>query len=226
MCSTDANSLISRPVRRKKAVSGLTFEVGSGSRGLTSSHQRCDGKRPCTTCVNGERSDECTYEKWQRSSRMGAGVLPASHDTASHPLNARALSSKPSATGFPSPEPRTRLSSVPPITWPNPSKSASFLLPPPSLTPYERPLASSSRVHREIEQGPLSDVSVAQDMHKTTERVTRPAGSSFTVLPSIHFRAIPRPLQVPLSLIPPERVQISSIAWGDLDMNLCVLLDF
>ena len=42
------------------------------------------------------------------------------------------------------------------------------------------------------------------------------------ILPSTHFQTIPRPLRVPLSLIPPEHMQVSSIAENDLDMTLCV----
>ena len=74
--------------------------------------------------------------------------------------------------------------------------------------------------------GPLSDVSVVWNTHATTECVSRPTGSSFTVLPSLHFRAIPRPRQVPLSLILPECVQISPITGGDLNMTLYVLFWF
>ena len=46
--------------------------------------------------------------------------------------------------------------------------------------------------------------------------------SSLTIFPSIHFRTIPRPLWVPSSSIPPEYVQVSCTAGGDLDMTLCV----
>ena len=191
--------------------------------GLTSSDQRCDGKRPCTTCVSGESGDGCTYEPWRRSYRVGAGVLPASHDTPSRPLSVQTLPSKPPAAGLSFSEPVTRPLDLPLLTWPNPSKSTCFLLPPPSPTPYERALVPSSHLRGEIELDPSSDVSVVQDTHDTTECVPCPLVSYFTVLPSIHFRAIPRLLQVPLSLIPPERVQVSSIAGNDLDMTLYVL---
>ena len=50
-----------------------------------------------------------------------------------------------------------------------------------------------------------------------------PTVSPFT---SIHFRTMPWPLQIPLSLIPPEYVEISPVARNDLDMTLYVLFGF
>ena len=44
-----------------------------------------------------------------------------------------------------------------------------------------------------------------------------------TTLPSIQFQTIPRPLPLPLSLIPPERLQVSWVAGNDLDMTLYVI---
>jgi len=223
---TDTN-VPSLAVRRKKAVSGLTFGVGSRSRKLTSPYQRCDGKRPCMTCVNGKGDYECTYEPRQRSHHTNAGTLPISRQTASRHLSARTLPSKPAAIGFPFSESPTRPSlGTPRLARSNSSESTSSLPPPPPLASYERPLAPSSRVHGEIALGPSSDVSNVQDIHPTTESAPHPTVSSFTVLPSIHFRRIPWPLPVPLSLIPPERVQISSNAGGDLDMTLYVLFRF
>ena len=177
--------------------------------------------------MNGERGDGCAYEPLQRSYRVGAGVPPTPRDTPSRPpLSDHTLQvSKPPAAGLSFSEPVTRPLDAPLLTLPNPSKSTSLLLraPPPSLTPYERGLAHSSRLHGEMELDPSSDVSVAQDSYDTTESAPHPPVPFFTVLPSTHFQAVPRPLQVPLSLIPPERVQISPIAGGDLCMTLYVI---
>ena len=226
LCGTDTN-VPSLAIRRKKAVGGLTFKVGSRSWGLTSSHQRCDGRRPCMTCVNRERGDECTYEPRQRPHGANSSTLPISNETVSHPLTVRTLPSKPPAVGFSSSDSPTRpLLGTLHLTWSNSSESASSLPPPPPLAPYERSLALSSRVQGEMALDPSSDVAVVQDIQSTTECVPHPTVSSFTVLPSIHFRRIPRPLLVPLSLIPPEHAQLSSNAGGDLDMTLYVLFRF
>jgi len=227
-CETDALTLLSLAVRQRKAVSGLTSKVGWRPRGLTSPHQRCDGKRPCTTCVNGERGTECTYKIWQRSRRAGASAFPVRREIASHPPTAHTLPSQPPATEFSFSELLTHSSlNIPLLTLSDSSESASSLLPPPPpRAPYERPLAASSHVHGEMVLGPPSDFSVARHTHDTTECLLRPTVSSFTVLPSIHFQTIPPPFPVPLSLVPPERIQISSNAGGDLDMTLYVIFGF
>ena len=208
-------------------MSGRTFDVGPGEWGLTSPHQKCDGKRPCTACVIGEDGTRCTYEPRQRSSRISTNALSVSRDSASGPQRVCSLPSETAADGFSFSEPPTHLSSnIPLLTWSNSSNSASSLSPSPPLVPYERPLAPSSRGLGKTEPGLSLDVSVVQNIHITAECAPRSTAAYFTVLPSIHFQIIPRPLRVPLSLIPPERVQISPIAECDLDMTLYVLPRF
>ena len=178
------------------------------------------------TCVNGERGDDCTYEPRQRSHRTST-TLPILRETAFRPPSVRALPPKPPTVGFSLSGSLTRPSlGAPHLTWSNPSASASPPTPPPPLASYERSLVPPSRVHGEITLGPSSDVSAVQGTHSTTECVSHPPVPSFTVLPSVHFGRIPRPLPVPLSLIPPERVQVSSNPGGDLDMTLYVLFWF
>ena len=164
----------------------------------------------------------CTYELRKRTPRISTNARSVSHDNASTPQAVRALPPKPPVIGFSFSEPPTHPSSdVPLLTWSDPSESTSSLPPSPHLTPYERSLTPSPHVHGEIVSGPSSGVSVVRNVRATMEHVPRPTVSYITVLPSIHFQTIPRPLQlrVPLSLIPPEHVQISAIAGGDLDMT-------
>ena len=80
-----------------------------------------------------------------------------------------------------------------------------------------------SRPHGGIGLAPSSDALVARKVYDTTECDPPHTVSSFTVLPSVLFRTIPRPLPVPLSLVPPEHIQISPVAGGDLDMTLYVV---
>ena len=51
----------------------------------------------------------------------------------------------------------------------------------------------------------------------------RSTASSFTILPSVHFQTVPHPLPLPLSDIPPERLQVSWVSGNDLDMTLYVV---
>ena len=198
--------------------------------------------------MNGERGAGCTYEPRPRSRRANANALLFSRNTAPRPLSIRTLPSKPytigdlfseetlpsSGTPLPAwskssesdlllPEPLTRPSGATLLTLSDPSESTPSPHPPPPLAPRERSLAPSFRARG---AGMLGPSLVARDAYDITKRVPRTNVSPFTVLPSIHFRTIPRPLQIPLSLIPPERVQISPIAGSDLDMTLCVLFRF
>jgi len=173
------------------------------------------------TCANGERGDRCTYEPRQRSHRTNASALPISCEAASHDL---ILPSKPPATVSSVSESLTRPSLGTPHLIRLHSSESLLLLPPP-LVPSEGLLAPSFPVHDEMLLGPSSDIRVVQDIHSTTKCFPHPTVSSFTVLPSINFQRIPWPLPVPLSLVPPERVQISS-AGSDLDMILYVVFRF
>lgn len=182
-------------VRRKKAVSG---DVPSyGTRGLIPPHQKCDAKRPCTTCVNGNKGAECTYEP-QRRPRPTTFVFAHrfSGPQIGPPSDLLALSSSSESTS----------STAPPLALP------------------ERHSTPTLRLPWELSPRTLNNIgsSVVQKSRGTTECVPYLTGFSFTILPSIHFRTIPRPLRVPPFLIPPERMQISSIAESDLDMTLCV----
>ena len=104
------------------------------------------------------------------------------------------------------------------LDLPVPDSSASgpsyFLLP----DLCERPLTPP----RQLEWRPSSDALVANIPPEVTEYPPGPTVPSFTILPSVHFQTIPRPLPLPLSVIPPERVQVSSVALNDQDMTLCV----
>jgi len=196
------------------------FEVRSSERRLTPPHQRCDGKLPCTTCVDGERSAGCTYEPRQRSRRANSKALSVSRDSVPRPLSIRTLPSKPPAVGFLFPRRPTHPSLDIPLTLSDPSESR------PSPAPCERPLTLPPHLHDEVVPDPPSGVLTVRNVHDTSECIPHPTVPPFTVLPSVYFRVIPWPLQVPLSLIPPERVQVSPIAGSDLDMTLYVLVRF
>ena len=168
--------------------------------------------------MKGGRDAGCTDEPTQRSRQTNTDVPSSvSHDDGSRLLGVRTLlRSKPRAVGpsF-SESPICPSLDIPPLARSRSNGSASSLSQP--LAPCERLLTPAAR----LPWNP-SDVAVVGNAHATTGYVPHPAVSSFTVLPSIHFRTIPRSLRIPLSLIPPERVQISSIAGGDLDMTLYV----
>ena len=206
-------------------MSDRAFNIEAKERRLTSPHQKCDGKRPCTTCVIGDDGTRCTYEQSQRSPRISTDRLSVAHNSEPSSQSVYTLPFKTAVNGFSFSEPQTHTSSDIPL-------STTSSLPPP-LAPRERPLTPmaqlprepSPHVHGEIMLGPSPDAAV-RNTQAIMECIPRHTVPPFTVLPSLHFRTVPRPLQVPLSLIPPERVQVSPIARGDLDMTLYVLIRF
>ena len=173
----------------------------------------------------------CTYKLWQPSRRASTKTLPISRDSVFPSIRALPLQTPPDE--FPFSECLTRRSpNTPLLTWSNSSESTSSLSPPPArcerpLTPTTQlPWGFISRPQGGIGLAPSSDALVAQKVYDTTECDPPHTVSSFTVLPSVLFRTIPRPLPVPLSLVPPEHIQISPVAGGDLDMTLYVVVVF
>jgi hypothetical protein len=113
-----------------------------------------------------------------------------------------------------------------PLTWSDSSETSS---PPPSPGPREGPSTPTvqhlwelpSYICRELVPYASSGVPTKQKAHDPAKRVPQNA-TSFTILQSIHFQTIPRPLRIPLSLIPPEHLRVSDVPGGELDLTLCV----
>lgn len=192
-----------------------------------STHQKCDAKRPCTTCASGERAVECKYQPRQQFPPPKTNAHSISRGGTPGPLTVHTLPSQTFAHGFSFSAPLIGPPDLPLSTWFNFSEFDSTL--PPSAAPCERPSSPTAKIPweppsridgaGEVPSSP-SDVSVVWGIRGTSELVTRPTVlPSFTVLPSIHFQTIPRPLPVPLSLVPPERVQVSCAVGSELGMT-------
>ena len=78
----------------------------------------------------------------------------------------------------------------------------------------------SPRGPDKVVPAPSSGASVAKKAPGAAEHPPRSTLSSFTIIPSIHFQTIPRPLHLPLSAISPEHVQVSCVSGDDLGMTL------
>ena len=169
--------------------------------------------------MNTGKDAECTDEPRRRPRHTNTNVALSSvlHDNQSRLLSVCTLLPKLPAVGPSFSESRTRPASDISLLL-RPSSSGTASSRPQPLTPREQPLTPMGEPRRM----PLSDASVMGNVHNTAGCVPHSSVSSFTVLPSINFRTVLRPPRVPLSLTPPERLQISSIAGGDLDMTLYV----
>jgi len=172
--------------------------------------------------VNGGRDGDCTDEPRQQFRHTNTNALSSvSHDNASRLLSVCTLPSKPPADGSSFSESRTRPASDIPLLVRSSSSGSAPSLPQP-LAHRERALTPMAQ----LRWRPFPDASVIGNVHNTAGYVPYPAVSSFAGLPSIHFWTVPRSPRVPLSLTPPERVQISSIAGGYLEMTLYVRFGF
>ncbi|KAF9779636.1 hypothetical protein BJ322DRAFT_369328 [Thelephora terrestris] len=107
----------------------------------------------------------------------------------------------------------------------SPTKSSKFVyfhhVPP---DPHERPSTPPERPEspHALDEAALvlsSSASAVEKARGVTECPPPLITSSLTILPSIHFQSIPRPLPLPLSVIPPERKQVSWVSENDLDMS-------
>ena len=165
-----------------------------GGRGSLFHPQKCDAKQPCTTCVDKDRVASCAY-----------GRLRSSGNTTPGPIRSPSRDITPLALSDSS--------------EPSSSHSSSLGLRERSLTPPEQPEREPSpHSLDEVVPVPPSNALVVGKAPRPTDHHPHPTIFSFTVLPSIHFQTVPRPLHVPLSDIPPEYTQVSSIAGDDLGM--------
>lgn len=156
-------------------------------------HKRCDARQPCKTCAEKGRGAACKYE-------VSSGNVPPKPPISGPPRDVLFPWSDSSKSG--------------------PSHSLSLVLREKSSEPAEQSERQPSRLKLEnAVLVPSSGASAADKALGVTECLTHLDAPSFAIIPSIHFRVIPRPLRIPLSLIPPEHVRVSCVAGSDMDMT-------
>ncbi|KAF9779633.1 hypothetical protein BJ322DRAFT_370638 [Thelephora terrestris] len=89
-----------------------------------------------------------------------------------------------------------------------------------SMPPEQLERGRSLLVLDKVVPVPLSDAPAGEKPPAASVCPARSTPSPFTVLPSIHFQTIPRPFRTPLSVIPPECMQLSGVAENDLDLSI------
>ena len=150
--------------------------------------QRCDAKRPCTSCVSKGRGATCAYKESRPKNAPSERESPLSPPGVT--LLTQSTPSEPAFSRPPSPGPSEMSSKLPVLTYDQVSRAC-----PPDTS-----------IREKAPTGPLS----------------RPTTSSSAVPPPVHSQPISRPLQTSLSLVHPQRTQVSGTAVGDLDMTLYV----
>ena len=189
------------------------------------SFQKCDAKRPCTTCANSGRGSGCFYEELRFPHHViphAAHPFPFSDEDPPGLSNDGSFSYRSFGAGEDVPDafesPRLQVgrpvqlgrdalgsSSADPVDW-DPTK-----LPSTSHTFQGFDPFVSGGIKRYVRSRPL--------------RSTTPSTSSeLLVLPSLRLSIVPRPIHTPLSFFPPQRFQVAEGMAGDFEMSWCELL--
>ena len=172
--------------------------------------QKCDAKRPCTTCTAAEDVSECVYDSEMRPE--SAGVYPV-HRADCHSLGQHSGSALPAETPA---VPSTR-----PPAKQNPTPSTSDA----TRTMTHRP-STVQTLEANQDQFPHVRSSELVRVH------SNPPGRTFpdsqppnSVISSFLLSKIPPQPQIPLSFLGGEKLQVqtSEIPATDLDMKWCVL---
>ena len=193
-------SLFLTPTRVKKKASEWIFAFSSiGSTQPSNPVQKCDAKRPCTTCIGAGSASGCIYDNETRPEPRE--IYPSS-STAGHlsgvvPVEALVTVADLLADLPPSTSGATRI-----LTCESPALQvleADRVLPgrPSKLVPVHR---SSSERHLSLD---------------TNE-------PSISIITSFLLPRIPPEPWIPLSFLGEERLQVSDAATTDLDMRWCV----
>lgn len=192
----------------------------------TENLQRCDAKRPCTTCVNSGGGSGCFYQEPRTPYRhfvigplpKTAHSFPYSDGDAPGPSSAGPVSQmligRAEDVAEPSENPEPRIdhqpapSSPDPVEWDQPLTVSKV----PSTSHAFRDCRSfvSGGIEHDVQSGPPRPPNL---LPPSTD-------SNLAVLPSLRLPIIPRPLHTPLSFFPPENFQVTGEASGNLEMSL------
>ena len=183
--------------------------------------QRCDAKHPCTPCSKDAESD-CVYESRvirRTHKKPPAAAHPPLHSFKVKPSLCGSLSLSSNGSSLSAPyTPSFDISgSVLSLMYSNSSH----------VSPKESHFPGSGALDRFEPPAPqgtsvseMKLVPFRKESPKAHQPVTMPA---FSLLPSLQLpSAIPRPPHTPLSLLDPERLQISDATSSELDFKLCV----
>jgi len=182
--------------------------------------QRCDAKRPCTPCIDFDGGSECVYERSlaiQRTrEKLPAAIQPFLFSFRSGPrpydpavtsddLSLSTPDNAPSGASSPVFSSRLNSSNV----SPNESSSSDS----DTLDEFE------PHIPRERSNPGMQLVPFRGEYPMPHQPATI---STFSLLSSLRFASIPRPLHTQLSLLSPEHLQISDTTPSELDLSLCV----
>ena len=168
--------------------------------------QKCDAKRPCTTCVLAHAISGCTYD--DEKDPQSEDILP------SRSTDAPPSGQHPSGAGT---------AKIPRATYPpaqlNPTPSTSDIT---RVVAYEPPILRVP-TDDQAPPGPSSGLVIVR-RNSPGQRISLDSNPSISIASSFMLPIIPPELQIPLSFLGEERlrVQYSETEATDLDLRSCV----
>jgi hypothetical protein len=195
--------------------------------------QKCDAKRPCSTCVDTNKAEECIYDRPRIVHHpQTRKILPATANALSlvfasetGPQSSSASSPKTLVTkeGDPTSRPESQPSSFTP-SGPSGStigvESASFELPAPPFE--ETPIAPDFENPLPPRDPPDASSSELVLWGSTPKQHPYDSHSTLSFISSLRFPKIPPALHVPLSFLGEPNIQISHTTTGELELTLWV----
>jgi len=180
--------------------------------------QKCDAKRPCTTCVLSKSTLDCVYDDEKDPQLADAYPLlnPGGHKAGRHFGSADPVGI---STIKPAHAPINSVFSE--VPSPNKRKLTHFAYDSTWLAADESHALRASSVDQDPHSRSSGHVLVRRN---SIEKHTSPDIHSFIPVSSIWFPTIPPEPWIPLSFQGGEKlqVQISEVAASDLDMRSCV----
>jgi len=201
---------------------------------LSYSQQKCDAKRPCTTCIEASKEGECIYDGLRVCQYQTRKILPAA--TGALPL---VYKTESGSHGFGSPSPETppmsegavvsraadsSLTSFTPSSSCEPIfefTSADF-----NLSPSPSEESPSSVASDRSDPPPLLGSPVATSSELVLLRGTPPKQYSYddspnlSFIPSLLYSKTPRAPHVSLSVLGGPNLQVSHTTPGELGLTL------
>jgi len=194
--------------------------------------QKCDAKRPCTTCTNCGGESGCFYDE---SRTPHVNPQPLSNTARSFPLSDEDVPG-PSSDGpssqllLDTPEEVADSSGTSGLQIGSPTRMSSDAPSSSSTDPVGWDLAKLPSLSHPFQgSGSFDPRGTERDLRSEPRRPTNPpsppsASMRLSVLPSLRLSIIPRPIHTPLSFFPPENFQVTGTTPGTLEMSLYVLL--
>ena len=184
--------------------------------------QKCDAKRPCTTCANSGRGSACFYEELRFPHHVISPLPHAAHPfplsdedppgpSSDGPLSHRSFGV---AEEVPDPSETPRLQVGRPVQLghdPFGSSSAD----PVDWDPTKLP--STSHTFQGFD--PFVSGGIKCYVRSRPCPTTPSTGLGLFVLPSLRLSIVPRPIHTPLSFFPPQRFQVAEGMSGDFEMS-------